>query len=108
MEKKSSNDFEKELLCYICFDPLNMYECMNLTCGKIYHTQCLQSWWKHRESKVCPVCNVTTCVPGVAVVVEIEHESNEPCEVWKRCYLCTPFIAGFIIVFTILIVNKRN
>ena len=94
-----------ELLCYICFDPLNMYECMNLTCGKIYHIQCLQSWWKHRDSKVCPVCNDTKCVPSTVAVVEIEHA---PFELWKQCYVCTPFIAGFIIVFTILIVNKKN
>jgi hypothetical protein len=55
----------KELLiaytktCSICDaddDRLNLNNSVVTSCSHIFHTDCLNSWYKYKKSKMCPIC----------------------------------------------------
>ena len=41
--------------CAICFEPLDQNLEVNISCGHIFHSQCLDSWIKNNQNK-CPLC----------------------------------------------------
>ncbi|KAL1511593.1 hypothetical protein AB1Y20_006387 [Prymnesium parvum] len=42
--------------CVICCDDFRTQKQVLLSCGHVFHRECLTSWERHSRSRVCPVC----------------------------------------------------
>jgi hypothetical protein len=108
-------------ICYICFELLNLHECLTLSCTKCYHLKCLETWWTHHGSIVCPVCNTNECIPD-NVYYDISNNTTLPLSssspivtngiyqynrALKRCCLIMPIASCFIVIFILLGIQKN-
>ena len=42
--------------CVICCEPFRDEQQVLLSCGHVFHRQCLRAWERHSKSRVCPCC----------------------------------------------------
>ena len=109
-------------LCYICFELLNLHECLTLSCTKCYHLKCLETWWTYHGSIVCPVCNTNECIPDNVYynisnnTTTLPLSSSSPIvtndiyqcnSALKRCCLIMPIASCFIVIFILLGIQKN-
>jgi hypothetical protein len=55
--------------CIICFCPLPVKPVQALACGHLYHTECIEEWF--RLANTCPVCRMATKFPAMPRTVAI-------------------------------------
>jgi hypothetical protein len=42
--------------CSVCRDEFEAQETIHLGCGHMFHTVCMQEWYKHQHPCKCPLC----------------------------------------------------
>jgi hypothetical protein len=65
-----SNDTQIIENCSICMDDISCQDVVNVSCGHLFHSKCIQSWEKTSRSQHCPLCRT------LYVSVKSEHVEN--------------------------------
>ena len=107
-KQKETESETTETVCFICFELLNTEECMHLVCGKCYHKKCLETWWAHHGSVICPICNKTDCIPNSEqhrqspiIHVHLDYRRHQTLPM-KLCCMISPIIFCCFVVFLLL------
>ena len=64
--------------CIICFESLNKYKLIILSCNHKYHYHCLQPWINKKKTlvKLCPICE-----NDVEIINIIDSDSDSQSEI---------------------------
>lgn len=78
-----NKNVNKDNICAICRDPL-LIDTIELSCGHVYHSLCLQDSFIKYEQKKCPLCREPIFWESLKTKCIIKKKNGDICN--KNCY----------------------